>query len=80
MILTLKQSEQLRNGTLTKPNFNKLVDTLDFEDYLYRYCNIKNDTRNEILNTRETTFKAFNYTVVVLMQNGKCVKYSYSKD
>ena len=52
MVLTHTQAEQFKSGTLTKTNFKKVMHTIDFEDYLYRYCKIVNDFRNEYYKKR----------------------------
>ncbi len=76
MVLTKTQAEQFKNGTLTKSNFKKVLHTVDFEDYLYRYCKIVNDFRNEYLGNfyRITNFSVFNYHIIVTMVNGKFQK------
>jgi hypothetical protein len=73
MVLTKIQAEQFKNGTLTKSNFKKVLHTVDFEDYLYRYCKIVNDFRNEYLGNfyRITNFSVFNYHIIVTMVNGE---------
>jgi hypothetical protein len=73
MVLTKTQAEQFKNGTLTKSNFKKVLYTVDFEDYLYRYCKIVNDFRNEYLGNfyRITNFSVFNYHIIVTMVNGE---------
>lgn len=81
MVLTPKQAEQFKNGTLTKSTFLKVMYTVDFEDYLYRYCKIVNDFRNEYLGNfyRITSFSAFGYHIIVTMINGECDKIEYTK-
>jgi len=76
MVLTKTQAEQFKNGTLTKSNFKKVMHTVDFEDYLYRYCKIVNDFRNEYLGNfyRITNFSVFNYHIIVTMVNGEFEK------
>jgi hypothetical protein len=76
MVLTKTQAEQFKNGTLTKSNFKKVMHTVDFEDYLYRYCRIVNDFRNEYLGNfyRITNFSVFNYHIIVTMVNGEFQK------
>jgi hypothetical protein len=76
MVLTKIQAEQFKNGTLTKSNFKKVLHTVDFEDYLYRYCKIVNDFRNEYLGNfyRITNFSVFNYHIIVTMVNGEFQK------
>ena len=73
MVLTKTQAEQFKNGTLTKSNFKKVLYTVDFEDYLYRYCRIVNDFRNEYLGNfyRITNFSVFNYHIIITMVNGE---------
>ena len=76
MVLTKIQAEQFKNGTLTKSNFKKVMYTIDFEHYLYRYCKIVNDFRNEYLGNfyRITNFSVFNYHIIVTMVNGEFEK------
>ena len=76
MVLTKIQAEQFKNGTLTKSNFKKVLYTVDFENYLYRYCKIVNDFRNEYLGNfyRITNFSVFNYHIIVTMVNGEFEK------
>jgi hypothetical protein len=73
MVLTKIQAEQFKNGTLTKSNFKKVLYTVDFENYLYRYCKIVNDFRNEYLGNfyRITNFSVFNYHIIITMVNGE---------
>ena len=80
MVLTTKQAEQFKSGTLTQRNFSKLINTIDFEDYLYRYCKIVNDFRNEYLGDhyRITNFSVFNYHIIVTMKNGEVEKFCYT--
>jgi len=80
MVLTPAQSEQFKSGTLTKSNFSKLINTYEFENYLYRYCKIVNDFRNEYLGDfyRITNFSVFNYHIIVTMKNGECEKFNYT--
>ena len=80
MVLNAKQTEQFKSGTLTKSNFSKLVNTIDFEDYLYRYCKIVNDFKNEYLGDfyRITNFSVYNYHIIVTMKNGECEKIDYT--
>jgi len=81
MVLTTKQAEQFKNGTITKSLFLKVMFTVDFEDYLYRYCKIVNDFRNEYLGNyyRTTSFSIFNYHAIVYMVNGECERIEYTK-
>jgi hypothetical protein len=73
MVLTKIQAEQFKNGTLTKSNFKKVLYTVDFENYLYRYCKIVNDFRNEYLGNfyRITNFSVYNYHIIITMVNGE---------
>jgi hypothetical protein len=79
MILTIQEAADYRNGTINKRLFNKLMSVVDFENYLFRYCRIIEDVRNEENNIRYTTFSIFNYHATVIMQNGEFVKISYKK-
>lgn len=80
MVLTKIQADQFKNGTLTKSNFKKVMFTVDFENYLYRYCKIVNDFRNEYLgdNYRITNFSIYNYHIIVTMKNGECEKIDFT--
>ena len=73
MVLTHTQAEQFKSGTLTKTNFKKVMHTIDFEDYLYRYCKIVNDFRNEYLGDfyRITNFSVHGYHIILTMKNGE---------
>jgi hypothetical protein len=81
MVLTKNQAEQFNNGKLTKSTFLKVMYTVDFENYLYRYCKIVDDFKNEYLGNfyRITSFSIFNYHVIVHMKNGECEKIEYTK-
>ena len=81
MVLTKTQAEEYQNGTLSKKNFLKVINTVDFEDYLYRYCKITNDIRTEYLGVfyRETTFIIYSFKIILTMENGKFSKLIYSK-
>jgi len=81
MVLTAKQTEQFKNGTLTKSTFLKVMYTVDFEDYLYRYAKIVDDFRNEYLGNfyRVTSFVLFGYYIIVKMVNGECESIDYTK-
>lgn len=79
MILSIQESTDYRNGTINKRLFNKLMSAVDFENYLFRYCQIIADIRNEDDNSRYTTFSIFNYHATVTTQNGEFVKISYKK-
>jgi hypothetical protein len=77
MILTSKESEMYNYGKINKTLFKKLMFTVGFENYLYRYCVIVNDYRNENFNTRETEFNLFGYSINVFMINGICDEIKY---
>lgn len=77
MVLTVKQSEQFKMGTLPKGLFMKLLLTMGFEDYLYRYCTIVKDERSDHFNSRNTTFEKFGYSIEVYMLDGKCESITY---
>lgn len=81
MVLSIKEAEELNNGKLSKRTFLKVMYTIDFEKYLYKYCKIVNDFRNEYLGDfyRITNFNIFNYHVIVYMKNGECEKIEYTK-
>ena len=79
MVLTIKQAEQFKNGKLTRSNFFKLINTYEFEDYLFRYCKIVSDKREEYLNSfyRNTTFLVFEREINLELINGKFNKLTY---
>lgn len=81
MVLTVKEAEQFNTGTLTLRTFKKVMHTVDFEDYLYKYCKILNDFRNEYLGNfhRVTNFSLHGYHIIVYMINGECDKIEYTK-
>lgn len=78
MVLTTRQAEQYLSGKLPKGIFIKLLPTIDFENYLYRYCRIDSDIRDEINNTRYTTFIHYGIKIVVTMQNGILENITYT--
>ena len=80
MVLTERQVGQYKGGTLSASMFVKMLGTVGFEDYLFRYCTIVEDVRSERSNTRTTTFEAHGYKVVVDMMNGECTGLRYSKN
>ena len=81
MVLTVKQAEEFKSGKLSKKTFLKVMYTVDFEKYLFRYCKIVNDFRNEYLGNfyRITSFNLHGYHIIVHMTNGECEKIEYTK-
>ena len=79
MVLNAIQTEQFKSGTLTRNNFFKLINTYDFEEYLFRYCKIVTDERKEYLNDfyRYTTFLVFNTKINLQMKNGNFYQLTY---
>ena len=60
---------------------DSLLNTVDFEQYLFKYCKILNDFRNEYLGDfyRITSFHLHGYHIIVNMKNGECEKIEYTK-
>ena len=80
MVLTSKQAEQYNNGTLDKSTFIKLLDTIDFDKYLLRYCKPIHDYRIESLNERVWEFNEFGYSIEVSYILGEFNKINYRKN
>lgn len=81
MVLSIKEAEEYNDGKLSKRTFLKVMHVVDFENYLYRYCKIVNDFKDEYLGDfyRVTNFQIFNYHAIVYMKNGECEKIEYTK-
>jgi len=77
MILTTKQAEMYNNGKLDKKTFIKLLDTIDFDKYLLRYCKPVFDYR--CFNSRTWIFSKYGYTIELTYTLGQFESIKYKK-
>ena len=76
MKLTKKEAGKFNNGEkLGKRLFLKLINTIDFELYLMRYCKILKDERTDF--SRVFFFQEYGYTIEVHYNLGEFKKLRY---
>lgn len=70
-VLTQKEAKQFKEGKLTKRTLLKVWDTIQFEDYLFRYCKIVNNEHEDL--NRYTTFLIHGIHLKVHLYKGECL-------
>ena len=65
------------NGKLDKKTFIKLLDTIDFDKYLLRYCKPVVDYR--CFNSRTWIFSKYGYTIELTYTLGQFESIKYKK-